>query len=380
MTIDTGLDTAPLSETLITKLNECTETEAIEDLRRLVEEDPERVISRNFYRVNGKYSESAWNRYFGTFLEFKRRAGVILTRHQHGMEKNVAKHASVDHYKQMNTEKMGYEEKYIRDSSGRWKTILVVSDIHDKECDPFSLRVLIHTAFRVQPDIIVLAGDIFDLPEFGKYAVDPREWDVVGRIRFVHDHILSPLRRACPNTQIDMIEGNHEFRLLRHMADATPALRAVLSDLHGMSVASLLGLDKFEINYIAKADLGAYTVGDLNKEIGRNYKIYYDSFLAHHFPQGKKLGLPGSNGHHHRLKVESLNNATFGSYTWTQLGSLHIRDATYCDGEGWNNSFMLVNVDTKTTVSTNDIIMIGDTFAVSGGHFYYKSEVESRKK
>lgn len=369
----------PLSETLIPKLNECTAEEAIDDLRKLVEQDPERVISRNFYRINGKYSESAWNRFFGTFLEFKRRSGVILSRQQHGVEKSVAKHASVDHYREMNKEKFGYEEKYLRDSAGRWKTILVASDFHDKESDLFSLRVFLHTAYRVQPDIIVLNGDIFDLPEFGKYGVDPREWDVVGRIRFVHEQILAPLRMMCPNAQIDMVEGNHEFRLIRHMADATPALRAVLSDLHGMSVASLLGLDKFEVNYIAKADLSAYTVGDLNKEIGRNYKIYYNSFLCHHFPHGKTLGVPGVNGHHHRNKVDSLYNATYGSYTWTQLGCMHIRDATYCDGEAWNNSFMLVNIDTKTRVSTNDIIMIGDTFAVSGGKFYYKSEAETRK-
>jgi hypothetical protein len=35
-------------------------------------------------------------------------------------------------------------------------------------------------------------GDIFDLPEFGKYGVDPREWDVVGRIKFAHENILAP--------------------------------------------------------------------------------------------------------------------------------------------------------------------------------------------
>jgi len=56
---------------------------------------------------------------------------------------------------------------------------------------------------------------------------------------------------------------------MRHLADQTPALRAVLSDLHGMTVSKLLGLDEFGINYVAKADLGAYTKRDITTSSAR---------------------------------------------------------------------------------------------------------------
>jgi hypothetical protein len=46
------------------------------------------------------------------------------------------------------------------------------------------------------------------------------------------------LREACPDAEIDVIEGNHEAPAAAHLADATPALRAVLADLHGMTSAS----------------------------------------------------------------------------------------------------------------------------------------------
>ena len=365
----------PLSETLIEKIHEGSANECMEDLRRVAIENPEKAISRNFYRVNGKYSESAWNRHFGTFSEFRRQAGLVLTRAQHQHERHIAKHASVDHYRHLTVERADYADKYLRDGEGRFKTILACSDLHDVEIDPFYLRVLIDTAKRVQPDVISFVGDIFDLPEFGKYGVDPREWDVVGRIKFAHDHIFRPLREACPNAQFDFIEGNHEARLLRQLADATPALRAVLSDLHGFTVSKLLGLDDFEINYIAKADLAAWTKRDFEKELANNYKIYWDTVLCHHIPHARNMGLPGVNGHHHRHHVWSQFSPIYGPYEWHQMGAGHMRSASYCEGERWHNGFTLINVDTKTRSTNFDYIAVTD-FAVSGGKWYYRAPEE----
>jgi hypothetical protein len=366
----------PLSETAIPKLYEATAQECIDDLRAIAQANPELAISRNYYRVHGKYAESAWSKFFGTFHEFKRQAGIVLTRQQHQLEKHLAKHASVDHYRKLSEERLGYADKYERDHSGRWKTILTVSDLHDVEIDPFYLRVLIDTAKRVQPDIIAFVGDVFDLAEFGRYGVDPREWDVVGRIKFVHEQIFKPLREACPETQFDFIEGNHEARLLRHMADATPALRAVLSDLHGFTVSKLLGLDQFEINYIAKADLAAYTKSDLDKELGKNWKVYFDCFLCHHFPHGRSNGLPGVNGHHHHHHVWSEYNPVYGAYEWHQMGCGHKRDASYCAAEKWNMGFSINNIDTHTRAVCFDYVTVND-FAVSGGKWYYRTPEET---
>ena len=365
----------PLSETLIKKLSKGTLKECVENLRAIAKANPTNDISRNFYRVHGLYTESTWNAYFGTFAEFKRQAKLVLSRQQHQLEKHIAKHASVDHYRELNEERSDYADKYNRTNTKRFKTIICASDLHDEEVDPFYMRVLIDTCARVQPEIISLVGDIFDLAEFGKYGVDPREWDIVGKIKFVHENILAPLRAACPDAQIDFIEGNHEARLLKHMADATPALRAVLSDLHGFTVSKLLGLDEFQINYIAKADLAAYSKSDINKELHKNYKIYFDTFICHHFPHARNMGLPGVNGHHHRHEVWSHFNPVFGAYEWHQMGSGHRRSASYCEGEKWNNGFAIVNIDTQKRGVNFDYVSITD-FAVSGGKFYYRDPKE----
>lgn len=365
----------PMSEDEGKYMENWTPDDCIRELLRVSKVDPDRVVSRNYFRVHSQISESTWNRFFGTFEEFKRQSGVKLTRHQHALERNIAKHSSVDHYRNIGRERMNWGERYIRENNKRFKTVLVCSDLHDVEIDLFYLRVLIDTAKRVQPDVIVLNGDIFDLPEFGKYGVDPREWDVVGRIKFAHEKIFAPLREVCPDVQIDFIEGNHEARLLRMVADATPALRAVLSDLHGFTVSKLLGLDEFEINYIAKSDLGTFTKGEHNKQLANNYKIYWDSLLFHHFPHARNMGLPGANGHHHKHQVWPMFSPVFGAYEWHQLGCGHKRNASYCEGEKWHNGFAIANVDIETKATSWDYITVTD-FSVSGGKWYYREKNE----
>jgi hypothetical protein len=253
---------------------------------------------------------------------------------------------------------------------------MVCSDLHDKEVDLFWLRVWLDALRRVQPDIVVFGGDVFDLPEFGKYPVDPREWDVVDRIKFAHERILRPSREASPNSQFDMIEGNHEGRLLRHLADATPAMRAVLSDLHGFTVSKLLGLDEFEMNYVARCDLAAWTKRDMERtELRKNYQVYHDCFMVHHFPEARAMGVPGVNGHNHKHIVWAEFKRDFGAYEWHQLGCGHKREASYCNGEKWAMGFDIVHVDRKMRRVQHDYVEVGD-FAVVGGVWYERGRDE----
>ena len=361
---------APFSED-VRKQKELSSDQCLDELRRIVEANPERVVSRNFFRVNSSISENTWNRYFGTFAEYKRQAGVVLTRQQHAIEKAVAKHASVAHYKDFDQERKSWGAKYERKNKRRYQAVLFCSDFHDRATDPFALQVLIDTVERLKPDVLCIGGDLFDLPEFGRYTVDPREWDVVGRIKFAHEKILAPLRDAAPDAQFDFIEANHEHRLLRHLCDATPALRAVLADLHGFTLSKLLGLDEFQINYIAKCDLATYNLTDQAKEIKKNYKVYFDSMIAHHYPAGASLGMPGINGHHHKVEIRSLYNETFGAYQWVQAPAMHRADASYTMGEKWSTGFVIAHVDTLNRQTIFEPVSVRD-FACVGGRYLYR--------
>ena len=81
------------------------------------------------------------------------------------VDRNVAKHASVDHYRKLSIERLDYADTYRSDNGNRFKTLIIASDLHDIEIDRFYLRVLLDNIKRIQPDGVVFDGDIFDLPE-----------------------------------------------------------------------------------------------------------------------------------------------------------------------------------------------------------------------
>jgi hypothetical protein len=362
-----------------------TQDDCIELLQRVCKARPDIVISRDWFRKNSGIMDSTWSSYFGKFSQYKAKAGIKVERRANRLLLNVAKHSAADDLRKMNKERRSYGSKYLKPKSGRWKTILLSGDTHDKECDPFAQRVYLDVARRlgsgegcgVLTDIFHL-GDLYDLPEFGRYTVDPREWDPVNRIRWVDSKHWKPLRRFCPNETFTLLEGNHEIRISALLAAQTPAVKVVLSDLHGMTIPSFLGLDNYEVNYVANADLAAvdFTKSDVKKELERNYHILYDCFLGHHFPTGQRKGLPGAHGHHHKHRVWSHDSPMFGAYEWHQMGAMHYRYATYADGEKWNNGFALVHIDNKTKAVEFEYITVGSTQCMAAGVFYTRRKNE----
>jgi|TARA_B100002003_G_scaffold56198_1_gene51681 hypothetical protein len=365
-------DGVPMSENLSKLQKGWGPEDCIGELKRLANENESKVLTRNYVRVNSVMSESTWNRYFGTFEEFKRQAGVKLTKQQHARETSIAKHASVDHYRNLN-DRHNWGDDYSKDSKSNEKVILVGSDFHDNHVDKFFLRVFLDVAKRLNPSDICLAGDIFDLPEWGSYAVDPRNWDPAGRVRFVHSSVLKPLRESCPDSNIDMLEGNHEYRLVREGVDATKAL---INGLHGMGTREILGLDKFEINYIAKANAATFTSANIKKELRKNWKVYYETALIHHFPIGKRMGMPGCHGHHHKHLVWPGFSPQYGPYEWHQIGAGHERTATYTNADDmWQNGFLIMYLNTKSKSVNFEYIQVTD-FAIAGGKKYRRTASE----
>jgi len=349
--------------------------DCIDELIKLADDFPERAITRDFFRRNSNLPESVYTGFFGTFPEFLRAAGLQHSRAANKIRNQIARHAAIDELKEVSYTRIGLDELYVRKDKKRFKTMVACSDLHDEECDPFYLRVLIDTIRNVKPDVVCRNGDIFDVPEFGKYSIDPREWDVVSRLQTGLE-IIAQIREAAGEAQIDFIEGNHEARVIRHLLEADPGLRAVLSGLHEFDLRKLFKLDQYEVNYVANCDLFTFTDAQQRKEVSKNYKLYWGCVMAHHFPHGKQYGTPGFNGHHHKHQVWSEHNMNYGAYEWHQTGGGHIREASYCDGSKWNNGFLVVVADTQNKSVVFDYSSVEDTFAISAGKIYSREPDE----
>ncbi len=87
------------------------------------------------------------------------------------------------------------------------------------------------------------------------------------------------------------------------------------------------------------------------------------------------MGLSGWCGHHHNHKMWSSYSPILGNIEFHQLGSGHVRDATFCQADKWSNGFLIAHVDTHKKRSVLDYITVSD-FAVIGGMRYRRTEDE----
>jgi hypothetical protein len=347
-----------------------TEDDCIKDLRQVQTDNPTKSISRNFYRWAGKYSDATWNQHFGTFHEFRRKAGLELSRDAHSLEKKIAKHASLDLHRDFyEAEVLPYHQKFNRtkEHKGRFLDVIAGSDFHDLDADLFVLGTFIDVCEQRQPSVIALNGDIFDNPEFSRFDQDPRDFKILERFNFVKQRIFAPLRAKCPKSQIELIIGNHEYRLLKLLAAKTPALKVFLSEVMGLSLSDCFGLDEYEINLVAKLDLAAFNNTDIKEEIKQNFQIYYDSYAVTHV-KDLKFGLSGTSGHTHRPDLDIFTTIPRGKCTWINTGSIAKTNASYLEKfDQAQNSFVIATVDQlKKSVSQNHIIFPEDHVVVDG--------------
>lgn len=353
----------------IAKYHDWTKEECIDSLTLLVEAHPQRIITRNFYRNETGVSDSTWSKHYGTFTEFKVQANITPTRQVHQMERHIAKHASQDLLASLTEEKQSYEGKYEKDTTGRWKTIIKVSDTHGKFLCPFYRRVVLDTIKRIQPDLICHQGDAYDMAEFGMYTVDPREWDIVGDIKAGND-FFRDMRLAAPNTQIDFLESNHDWRLLRHLGESSPAMKAILSDLHGMTFTSLLKIDEYEINYIGRANLKAFNQRDKKTELAKNWKIYYGCSFAAHGHEKEQPHMHSTIGHTHKYIVKYGYDHSRGAYGVHYLGYGATNGDEYTNAGKYQKGFMIEFIDTHTQNVSFQYIDLTHGFCNVGGKYY----------
>lgn len=123
--------------------------------------------------------------------------------------------------------------------------------LHDREaCD-----LAVQAAQELQPDVIVLLGDMLDLAPWSlKYPVEAALRDTTQPALVELHWWIASLRTASPKAQIVYLEGNHENRITRalveKMQEAVNLRPADELDSSSMlSMQRLLSLDKLDVEY-----------------------------------------------------------------------------------------------------------------------------------
>lgn len=363
--------------------------EIIKDLKRVQAEfqkdNPDEVgtvVSRNYYRVYGKYTDNCYERHFSNFNKLKVAAGLAPTQTDRKVRNAIAQDRLDEQVREFYTKEFSpWVGKYEKTGKpGRVKTILVASDFHDIDTDMFCLRVFLDTAKRVQPDVIVLNGDVFDQYSVSRFAQDVRLKKTMARMRFVWDNIFAPLRAACPNAQIDLILGNHEHRLVKFLSGMSGGVIPELFDGVGVKLKDIFGVDKYKINLISKWTMEEWVSTDrANSKF--NAQLYYDFFLVQH---DKPKGLPdatGTSGHLHRPAVETNVTHLRRPHVWVRTGCMCMPGADYPEHpEKWQQSFLLAHCDTENKQAVMEHVMFTDHMACVGGAYYFRNKNEQLRR
>ncbi len=125
--------------------------------------------------------------------------------------------------------------------------------MHSRECWDIAVQV----AYKLQPDNIILLGDMLDNPELSMKFPQPIEVrDTLAPALHELHWWMRKLREACPHAKIIFLEGNHEERLTRLMVERASSLQRVRppGDPDGaplFSMERMLSLDSIDVEYVA---------------------------------------------------------------------------------------------------------------------------------
>jgi len=125
-------------------------------------------------------------------------------------------------------------------SSEDHQVSLVIGDMHVPYQDEYAVELVLTVIDHVQPDKIILNGDIIDWWQMSKFDKNPH-----GRVRSTqHDadtvhEMIRELGRISPKSDVIYIEGNHEFRIQRYKMR-----HPELADLRGFTTQEMLRIDE----------------------------------------------------------------------------------------------------------------------------------------
>lgn len=244
------------------------------------------------------------------------------------------------------------------------KTYVVLSDIQYPFHDDKVIKLVLRFIANLQPHGVVLNGDILDcyaLSEFTKDPLGPQ--DLEKEIT-----LAQGLMRRIKESDVKdkwWIDGNHEWRIQRHLGKHADAFRrfgrqATEKAVDALCLKSILDLEKYGFKY---KPYGEYVkLGKLivtHGDIVRKHSGY--TARAHM----EKYGCSVLVGHTHRLGAHYVRN-TWGIHAAYEGGCLCRLDPDWLPYPNWQQGFSVVHVDERTGFFHLDQIPI-----LNGKYFIY---------
>jgi hypothetical protein len=359
-----------------------TEAKVVADVKRIADDEDNPfpgTCSRDRFRRFGHFSESVVYDLFGNHSELQREAGLRDMRSTTAFRNRRAKLKTEERIQEyFKREVMPWAGKFTKKAKGKGpKRLIVGSDFHAHHVDQFALSVFLDVIKRVQPEYIALNGDVYDFPTVGKWAQPPNKLlNLQDELDFTYKKILKPVRKAAPDADISLVIGNHEYRLIRFLADAAPGL----ASLRCLSFSKLLRLDELCMSLVVNDSLLAPNAKEQKRAYMENWRVYEDCFVVTHgTAAGKDVALKeldrwrmsGTSGHVHRPQIISRPTLGNAHAVWIVTGMMadksHGREFVRGFND-WTKGFAVITL--ADGVAFPQPVIVQDGKAEYAGHFY----------
>lgn len=220
------------------------------------------------------------------------------------------------------------------------KLAVVINDLHVPFQDKRVLGQVLRFIREVQPDTVILNGDILDAYSLSTFVKSSKRRVTLADEINAAKTVLKDIREAAPNAVVHFTEGNHETRLRRYLDSNSPAL----ATLPCLRWESLLGLD----------DLGIQWHGTEGFKLNRSFLVLHGDRVSKHAGATARMEferhlVSGISGHTHRAGRHDVVGHS-KDFHWVENGCLCELNPEYISGKpNWQQAISLVEYNRDRT-------------------------------
>lgn len=210
--------------------------------------------------------------------------------------------------------------------------IAKLNDWHIPYHDRRALNVAFNFVEETQPEKIVV-DEVVDFYALSKFSKDPRRRLQLQQELDEAQEWLWKLRKRFPNSEIVMVESNHDKRLVKYLSSQAQEL----AYLRCLNFSHLLGLDGMRIDYSSHFIF--------KKVLFKHGEIIRKDSAMTAKAEFVKEGMAGASGHSHRAGV-FYQTVRGGKYSWVECGCLCNLKPDYVEGTAnWQQGIGLFTFD-----------------------------------
>lgn len=213
------------------------------------------------------------------------------------------------------------------------QSVFVFNDVQAPYQDPITIGLILRAIKDIQPDVIIINGDLIDFYSISKFNPDPKR-----RLQLQDDidctvDLLGQVKQAAPKAKRIVTAGNHEDRLRAYLWTKATELSSLRDlDIRKQLRLDYLGIDFAPYDSIVKInDVFKIEHGDsVSKHSGWTAKAMYE-----------KRGGNGMCGHSHR-KGDHLKTIDGDTNGWWENGCVCDLNPEYIKEPNWQQCFAVI--------------------------------------